>query len=106
MRDLYSILQLAIIRWYYLDRRIEILNIYIYPPVFHPYFNLLTEGMRSDFEDFILHVCLRDRENLITWSLRSVIWSDYLPFEWRRVILKWFRFNFQDSTRRVRPDIR
>lgn len=48
-----------------------ICRIYTHPPVFHPYFKSLSEGMRSDFEDFIPHVCLRDRENLITRSLRS-----------------------------------
>lgn len=56
-----------------LDRRTEISNIYIYifSPCFHPYLEL-TEGMGSDFEDFIqARTSKRDRENLITRSLRS-----------------------------------
>lgn len=55
-----------------LDRRTEISNIYIYnSSCFHPYLEL-TEGTGSDFEDFIqARTSKRDRENLITRSLRS-----------------------------------
>lgn len=105
-RDPYSTLQPAVIRWYYLS------NIHILL-----FFIRISSRCRREWDQIskilsptyvygivkisLLGVYARERVVRVL-----VIWPDYLPFEWSRVILKWFRFNFQHSTRRGRPDIR
>lgn len=106
-RDPYSILQSAVIRWYYLS------NIYT-SSCFSSVFQVVVGGNEIRFRRFYLprmstgswkshYLWVYARERVVRVL---VIWPDYLPFEWSRVILKWFRFNFQHSTRRGRPDIR
>lgn len=103
-----------------LDRRTEISNIYIY--FFFPLFSsvsrvewdqiskILSKHVRLNgiVKISLLGVYAREKGGSARVLVDPVlvIWPDYLPPEWRRVILKWFRFNFQDSTRRGRPDIR
>lgn len=73
LRDLYSILQLAIIRWYYLDRRIEILNIYI-SSCFSSVFQVVDGGNEIRFRRFYLA-----RMSTRSWK------SHYLEFTLRNL---------------------